>query len=83
MENPEKVVTACTAGTVVLVLTALEVFDADAGGDGDTSSGEGEASSGEGEASSGEGEASSGEGEASSGEVEASDGENVVPELPV
>jgi len=64
VENPEKVVTACTAGTVVLLLTVLEVLEADAGGDGEASSGDGDASSGEGEASSGEGEASLGEVEA-------------------
>ena len=79
VENPEKVVTACTAGTVVLLLTVLEVLEADAGGDGEASSGDGDASSGEGEASSGEGEASSGEGEASSGEGEASLGEVEAP----
>ncbi len=92
VENPEKVVTACTAGTVVLLLIVLEVLEADAGGDGEASSGEGEFSSGEGEFSSGEGEPSSGEGEASSGEgepepssgdVEVSVGENRVLELPV
>ena len=85
VENPEKVVTACTAGTVVLLLIVLEVLEADAGGDGEASSGEGEFSSGEGEPSSGEGEASSGEGEPepSSGDVEVSVGENRVLELPV
>ena len=90
VENPEKLVTACTAGTVVLLLTVLEMFEADAGGDGEASSGEGDPSSGEGDPSSGEGDPSSGEGDPSSGEGEASSGdgnsvsdETSVPELPV
>ena len=51
VKNPEKVVTACTAGTVALLLTVLEVLEADAGGDGEASSGEGDPSSGEGDSS--------------------------------
>ncbi len=76
VENPEKVVTACTDGTVVLLLTVLEMFEADAGGDGEASSGEGDPSSGEGDPSSGEGEASSGAGNSVGDEIN-------VPELPV
>ncbi len=97
VENPEKLVTACTAGTVVLLLTVLEMFEADAGGDGEASSGEGDPSSGEGDPSSGEGDPSSGEGDPSSGEGDPSSGEGEassgdgnsvsdetsVPELPV
>ena len=56
VENPEKVVTACTAGTVVLLLTVLEMFEADTGGDGEASSGEGDSCSGEGDPSSVEGD---------------------------
>jgi len=83
VENPEKLVTACTAGTVVLLLTVLEMFEADAGGDGEASSGEGDPSSGEGDPSSGEGDPSSGEGEASSGDGNSVSDETSVPELPV
>ena len=77
VENPEKVVTACTAGTDVLLLTVLEVLEADAGGDGEASSGEGDSSPGEGDASFGDGEASSGEEETFVGDKDG------VSELPV